>query len=69
MAGKEPFKVCIYQKILLLFCYNYIIILLRTVIIFCFTQKKLQKEMTSFIEDPPPGMVLDASRAEQNLNM
>jgi len=25
--------------------------------------------MTSFIEDPPPGMVLDASRAEQNLNM
>ncbi|XP_050062044.1 probable ubiquitin-conjugating enzyme E2 W-A isoform X2 [Aphis gossypii] len=25
--------------------------------------------MTSFIEDPPEGMVLDASRAEQNLNI
>lgn len=25
--------------------------------------------MTSFIEDPPPGMVLDASKAEQNLTM
>ncbi|XP_060846990.1 probable ubiquitin-conjugating enzyme E2 W-A [Rhopalosiphum padi] len=32
-------------------------------------KRKLQKEMASFIKDPPFGMVLDVTKAEENINI